>query len=94
MISLRGIPPLWGFLPKLVVVSTIAREGLVLLALYFSRFALFVTFYYVRIRLHQLRLINLSKLTKDNEWSVKRMIVLLLNCFGVFCAVEWLRLML
>nr|UXX49951.1 NADH dehydrogenase subunit 2 [Portunion sp.] len=51
LLSLGGVPPFWGFVPKLFVILKMAGSGLVWLSLFFAGVSAFTIFYYLRMGL-------------------------------------------
>lgn len=56
LISLGGLPPFLGFLPKWIVLQTVIRQGLFLTGLILVFISLLTLFYYLRLRVSSITL--------------------------------------
>jgi len=79
LLSLGGLPPFTGFIPKWIVIQQLCWSNNFLLLLILLGSSLFTLFYYLRIMLRSLVLSSIK-----SKWSIKSALMIKLSIIAVF----------
>jgi len=79
LLSLGGLPPFTGFIPKWIVIQQLCWSNNFLLLLILLGSSLFTLFYYLRIILRSLVLSSIK-----SKWSIKSTLIVKLSIIAVF----------